>query len=108
MEHPEWADSEITIYTAFPQKEEEIQVEKIKRLISRGRLPITLKNVKSFSYKNKRYYDKLINRKSKNADLVIVGFTAEQLEKEGAELFKQHRKLQETLFVMAGEDIFIT
>ncbi len=108
MEHPEWADSEITIYTAFPQGEEEMQVDKIKRLISRGRLPITIKNVKSFSYKNKRYYDKLINRKSKNADLVIVGFTQEQLEKEGAELFKQHRKLQETLFVMAGEDIFIT
>ncbi|MCK5558960.1 MAG: amino acid permease, partial [Thermoplasmata archaeon] len=107
MEHPEWADSEITIYTAFPAGEEELQVEKIKRLISRGRLPITLKNVKSFSYKNKRYFDKLINRKSKNADLVIVGFTPEQLEKEGAELFKQHKKLQETLFVMAGEDIFI-
>lgn len=108
MEHPEWADSEITIYTAFPAGEEEIQVEKIKRLISRGRLPITLKNVKSFSYKNKRHFDKLINRKSKNADLVIVGFTPEQLEKDGAELFKQHKKLQETLFVMAGEDIFIT
>ncbi len=108
MEHPEWADCEITIYTAFPEGEEEKQVDKIKRLISRGRLPITIKNVKSYSYKNRRNFEKLVNRKSKIADLVILGYTPEQLDREGTDLFNKHQKLQETLFVMAGEDIYIT
>jgi amino acid transporter len=108
IEHPDWEDAEVKIYTAFPRGEEKIQANRIKTLISKGRLPISVENVKSFSYKNRIYFEKLVRRKSKKADLVILGFTPEHLGIMGEEVFKKHPKLQETLFVMAGEDIYIT
>ena len=80
----------------------------IKKLISKGRLPISVKNVKSFSYKNTKFFEKLVRRKSKDADLVILGFTPEHLDIMEKDVFLKHPKLQETLFVMAGEDIYIT
>jgi amino acid transporter len=108
MANPDWADSEITIFTAFPKAKQDERISRIKHLIAKGRLPITLKNVQSFTYTDKDSLDKLIYRKSKNADLVILGFTQRQLDEMGQELFKQHPKLRETLFINAGETIFIS
>jgi len=108
MANPDWADSEITIFTAFPKAKQDERISRIKHLIAKGRLPITLKNVQSFTYTDKESLDKLVYRKSKNADLVILGFTQRQLEEMGSELFKQHPKLRETLFINAGETIFIS
>lgn len=108
MAHPDWEDSEITIYTAFPKAKQEERISEIKHLIQKGRLPITLKNVESYTYTDKKALDKLVQRKSKNADLVIVGFTQKQLEKNGSEIFQQYDGLRETLFISAGERIFIS
>ena len=108
MAHKEWENAKITIYTAFPESKQEKRLSEIKHLIQKGRLPITLKNVQSFTYTDKKSLDKLIYRKSKNADLVIVGFTQKQLEKFGVDVLKQHEKLRETLFISAGERIFIS
>jgi amino acid transporter len=108
MAHKEWADSEVTIFTAFPKDRMEERVVKIKHLIAKGRLPITLQNVKSFNYTDKDSFDRLIYRKSKNADLVILGFTQRQLRDRGIEVFKQHDKLREVLFMSAGETIQIS
>jgi hypothetical protein len=108
MAHSDWQDAKITIYTAFPQAKQEERISEIKHLIQKGRLPITLKNVKSFTYTDKKSLDKLVYRKSKNADLVIIGFTQKQLDKFGIEVFKQHEKLRETLFISAGERIYIS
>ena len=108
MAHPDWEDCEIRIFTAFPKAKQDERVSKIKHLIQKGRLPITLKNVQSFTYKDKESFNKLIYRKSKNADLVIVGFTQKQLDNEGIELFKQHEKLREVIFISAGEYIHIS
>ena len=59
-------------------------------------------------YKNKKSFTKLVNKESKNADLVILGFTLEQLKIDGKAVFEQFNELQDTLFVYAGEDIFIS
>ncbi len=108
MANPDWADSKITIFTAFPKDKQEKQIAQIKHLIQKGRLPITLKNVQSYTYTDKKSLNKLIYSKSKNADLVIMGFTQKQLEKYGVEVFNQHDKLRETLFISAGEIIHIS
>jgi hypothetical protein len=108
MAHPDWKESQVKIFTAFPEAKQEKRVSEIKHLIQKGRLPITLKNVESYPYTDKVSMDRLIYRKSKNADLVIIGFTQKQLEKYGIEVFKQHEKLRETLFISAGERIFIS
>ena len=108
MANPDWADSKITIFTAFPKDKQEKQIAQIKHLIQKGRLPITLKNVQSYTYTDKKSLNKLIYSKSKNADLVIMGFTQKQLEKYGVEVFNQHDRLRETLFISAGEIIHIS
>jgi amino acid transporter len=108
MEHPDWGDSEITIFTAFPKGEKEMQVKRIKDLISRGRLPISVKNVKALVYTEDEPFKKLLYNRSKNADLTVVGFTPEQLSSMNVEVFTQYEDLQETLFVCAGEDILIS
>ncbi len=106
--HPDWEDCKITIFTAFPKAKQDERISKIKHLIAKGRLPITLKNVESFTYTDKESFNKLIYRKSKNADLVIIGFTQKQLDEMGIDVFKQHERLRETLFINAGETIQIS
>ncbi len=108
MAHPDWEDSEITIFTAFPKAKQEERISEIKHLIQKGRLPITLKNVESYTYTDKKSLNRLIQRKSKHADLVIVGFTQKQLDKDGTEIFQQYEGLRETLFICAGERIYIS
>ncbi len=108
MAHPDWENSKIKIFTAFPKEIESEQLSNIKRLIAKGRLPIVLKNIKSYTYTDKESLDKLIYRKSKNVDLVIIGFTQEILSEQGIEVLKQHKNLRETLFVSANESIYIT
>ena len=108
MAHPDWKNSEVKIFTAFPSAIKNKMVEKIRKLIIKGRLPIALKNIVSYPYKDKGSFIKLVNKESKNADLVIVGFTLDQLKRDEKGIFEQFDKLQDTLFVYAGEDIFIS
>lgn len=108
MAHPDWEDCEINIYTAFPKAKQDERIRDIKHLIQKGRLPITLKNMESFTYTDRESLGKLIFRKSKNADLVIIGFTQKQLDQMGVELFKRYERLRETLFISAGEYIHIS
>ena len=108
MAHPDWKDSKVTIFTAFEKEKHDEQIRNIKRLIAQGRLPIDLKNIESYTYTDKKSLDRLVQRKSKNADLVIIGFTQRVLNDQGAEIFKQHYGLRDTLFVNAGETIYIS
>ena len=108
MAHPDWKDSEITIFTAFTKEKQKEQISNIKRSIAKGRLPIVLKNIKSYTYTDKASLDRLVYRKSKDADLVIIGFTERVLTGQGIEVFKQHNNLRETLFVSANESIHIS
>ena len=84
------------------------EVKKIKDLISRGRLPISVKNVKALVYTEDEPFKKLLYNRSKTADLTVVGFTPEQLDAMDTGVFTQYEELQETLFVCAGEDILIS
>ncbi len=108
MAHQDWKEAEITIFTAFPKAKQDERVSRIKHLIQKGRLPITPKSVQSFTYTDQDSLNRLIYRKSRNADLVILGFTQRQLDEMGIEIFKQHSGLREVLFINAGETIQIS
>ena len=108
MAHPDWHKSEITIFTAFTKEKQKEQISNIKRSIAKGRLPIVLRNIKSYTYTDKESLDRLVYRKSKDADLVIIGFTERILTEQGIVVFMQHSNLRETLFVSANESIYIS
>ena len=106
--HRDWKDSDITIHTAIPKADEDKPMSQIIRLISKGRFPIAVKNIKSFTYADKKRLENLIHYHSGCADLVILGFDMKELETEGIELFKRYSELPETLFICANEKIYIS
>jgi amino acid transporter len=108
MAHPDWNNAKIKIFTAFSKDKQTEQISNIKRLIAKGRLPISLQNIQSYTFTDKKSLDRLIYRKSKDADLVIIGFTRRVLMEQGVEIFKQHSDLREILFVNAEESIHIS
>ena len=108
LAHRDWKDCDITIHTVIPKADKDKPLSQIIRLISKGRFPIAVKNVKSFTYSSPEHLKKLIYYNSRSADLVIFGFKKEELDREGAELFKQYFNLKETLFISANEEIHIS
>ena len=106
--HRDWKDCDITIHTAISEAEKDKPLSQIIRLISKGRFPILVKNIKSLTYSDEERLQKMIYHYSGSADLVILGFNKKQLDEEGAELFKKYFKLPETLFICANEEIHIS
>ena len=106
--HRDWKDCDITIHTAIPKADEDKPMSQIIQLISKGRFPIAVKDIKSFTYADKNRLENLIHYHSSSADLVILGFGMKDIEAEGIELFKRYSELPETLFICANEKIFIS
>ena len=52
-------------------------------------------------------FSRLVEAKSADADLVLMGFTEERLRGKGTELFIRHQGLTEILWVSARESIAI-
>jgi amino acid transporter len=97
--HPEWKGAIINIFLTYPSDKKEDTEEKLLELIDEGRLPISKNNIKMIPRLNDNMLDVLVDKKSSNADLTIIGYNNKQLDKEGFEIFKKYRKLGNTLFV---------
>jgi hypothetical protein len=52
-------------------------------------------------------FDQLVEARSHAADLVIIGFTTERVERRGKELFDRFPGARDVLFVSAEETIAI-
>ncbi|MDG6224209.1 MAG: amino acid permease [Candidatus Thermoplasmatota archaeon] len=108
MEHDEWKGTKISIFTLFPKGDRAALAKRVKALVSEGRLPISMRSVKSKVYESDEEMRDKINRISKKADLTIVGFTQEQIENMGPEIFTRFDKVRDTLFVSSSQDLVIT
>ncbi|MBU1536833.1 amino acid permease [Myxococcota bacterium] len=78
MGHPDWHNSEISVYAAMPDREMETQKTFLADLIHRGRIPISSSNVQVLPFPTTTSYEALVHQYSSEADLVIVGFTPQQ------------------------------
>ena len=105
--HPDWKRGEIRIFAAFPKEEVAEQTEKLNRLISEGRLPISQRNVRIFPTDEETDFSSLVQKVSGMADLVVLGFTEERIHEKGREIFLRHEGLRDVLFVSARERIVI-
>jgi len=104
--HPDWKKGTIKIFAIYPTSELEAQKEKLLALIKSGRLPISPKNVELISadYTNKK---QVIMKNSIDADLSILGFNHEDVEKEGIDLFTGFEDMGNILFVSSYKEINI-
>ncbi|MBT8462684.1 MAG: amino acid permease [Gemmatimonadetes bacterium] len=103
--HPDWHEAELQIFAAFPRTQVKERTEELQAMISEGRIPVSPRKVKIIGTDDQIDFTKLVQSKSSEADLVVMGFTEERLRQKGAELFLRHPSLNEVLWVAARERI---
>ena len=109
MGHPEWRKCEISLYAAFDNLELNKQVNRLNRLIEKGRIPISTKNVQKVPWdREAKSFENLVCENSRDADLVIMGFSLSKLTEEQGAFFQRFECLNEILFVRAGQKIIIS
>jgi hypothetical protein len=97
--HPDWKEASIKIFAIYPEDEMLEQRQNLMDLIDTGRLPISAGNVEFISQKESGEVKRIINQKSKYADLTIVGVRTELIKHKGEEVFKGYESIGDVLFV---------
>jgi len=105
--HPDWAKAQVQVFAALPGTEVEKTRREFSQLISEGRLPISDKNVEYMTTDDTDAFRRLVYEKSGEADLTIVGFDMNGLKERGLQVFRNHSKLHDVLFVRAPRQIKI-
>ena len=102
--HPEWNKAEINIFSVYEEGNFNQENKKLSTLINEGRLPISSTNIQLIPNDKNSRIRKIINNKSSNADLTIIGYKAELLEKQKEKLFKGYDKLGNVMFVNSASE----
>lgn len=101
--HPDWKNGRIRIFEICkPGKMNETRME-LEEIITKGRLPITTKNIEIIEGTANKDFRSVINENSSKAALTIIGFTGELLKFNGKDLFEGYDRLGEILFINAFE-----
>ncbi|MFK7899149.1 MAG: amino acid permease [Cyclobacteriaceae bacterium] len=99
MGHPDWKKGSITIFAVYPEEQMQEQKDKLLSLIKSGRLPISKKNISVIPKSDDIELKSIINTRSKEADLTVVGFMDAALKHNGKEVFSGYDQLGDVLFV---------
>ncbi len=107
LAHPQWKNAEIKVFDTYNPNEEGKRVHRLDKLIKEGRIPISLRNVQLVPHTPDQPFDALACEISQDADLVLTGFSVEKLQKDQGEYLRGFNKLNDVLFLHAGEEILI-
>ncbi len=99
MGHDDWKEAQIKIFAVHPKSEIESERQKILEQIKEGRMPISPNNVELIAREEGMRNREVINVKSEDADLTIVGFRSEAVKQLGAEVFEGYDAIGNILFV---------
>lgn len=103
--HPDWSKGgQIKLYAVYPIEEAKEQRNKLLEMISSGRLPISANNIEIIPKADDVTIKEVINEKSRDADLTIVGFRYEKVKHDGAYNFVGYDKIGNVLFVNAQNE----
>ncbi len=105
--HPDWRKAKIKIFHVTKKEEMEEAQNHLKELITKGRLPITMKNIEILEEKTGTGIREMINQRSVNAGLVMVGFRGDHLKHEGTSLFEGFNEIDAMLFVNSHNEKII-
>jgi amino acid transporter len=105
--HPDWRKAEIRIFAAFPREDVGERWAQLHDMIRSGRLPIGPKNVRVIPTDDGVDFAGLVERRSADADLVVLGLTEQRLRDKGSELLLRYPAMQDVLFVSAQERVLI-
>lgn len=97
--HPLWRKGEIKIFEICKPEDVDERKRQLKELITKGRLPITSRNIEILVKKDMESPKKVINQLSADAGLVVVGMKEESLNHRKEEIFEGYDNLGDVLFV---------
>lgn len=100
--HPDWKNSNIRIFEVTEKSKYDETRERLNDLLNTGRLPITEKNVEIILVEDKQSIKEMINSRSSEAGLVIVGFRSEKIKNVGEAYFGGYDALKTVLFINSG------
>jgi hypothetical protein len=102
--HPDWKRGMIKIFAVFPEGTKDKEQKRLYDLIDDGKMPISKNNIQILSRAETTSVKSIINTKSKDADLTIIGFRDASLKHLGSDLMHGYDEIGNTLFVHAGDD----
>jgi amino acid transporter len=97
--HPDWRKGNISIYHVSKPNEVKETREKMNELVNSGRLPIAIQNVQIIVEKEGVSPKTMINERSADAGLTILGFRTESINHLKEEIFSGYDDLGNILFI---------
>lgn len=101
--HKDWAEAEIKIFALYPEATCEDERRHLYLLIDAGQLPISTQNIKVITRNPDLDTRSIINEKSQDSDLTILGFREEAVKHRGKDVFLGYSNIGNLLFVNAVE-----
>ena len=100
--HPDWRKTDIKIFNICKKENAESTRAQLDELVVSGRLPISNSNIEIILEQENVATKEIINEKSAQAGLTIIGFRGETLKHEKVELFKGYNEIGNILFINAN------
>lgn len=100
--HPDWKKSDIKIFNICKADQLKEVRASLDEMIASGRLPIRRTNVQVLIEQEDVSPKDMINERSKNAGLTLIGFRGDIIKHEGADTFRGYEDLGHILFVNAN------
>ncbi|MBT7994490.1 MAG: amino acid permease [Bacteroidetes bacterium] len=105
--HPDWKQSNIKIFEICKPDKIKETTDLIEKLVHKGRLPITLQSFQIIPEVENVSVKSMINEKSADAGLTLVGFRKESIKNEGRKIFLGYENLANVLFINSSKTIEI-
>jgi len=97
--HPDWQKSSIKIFEICHEDDVDSVSDRLEKMVQTGRLPLTMDNIEIIELDENVSYKKIINERSKDAALTMIGFMEETLKHEKEALFEGYDQVGTILFV---------
>ncbi len=101
--HPDWRKSHIKIFSICNENEKPEVRKQLLELIRKGQLPISPGNIEILSTGENMNSKHLINSKSADAALTLIGFRNEQVKHQQEKLFTGFENIGDIIFVNANK-----
>lgn len=105
--HSDWKKADIKIFNICKKNQANETRKQLDELVVSGRLPITTSNIEIIHEQENVAAKEVINQRSADAGLTIIGFRGEALKHEKEELFKGYDDLGNVLFINANSQKLI-
>jgi len=97
--HPDWNKADIKIFNICKEEHASETRKQLDDLVVSGRLPITNSNIEIIHEQIDVSSRELINKRSADAGLTIIGFRGESLKHEKSGLFTGYQEIGNILFI---------